>query len=319
MAVDGLGDDLVSLIEGILTNVDPGLRADWQPRGIDVRRFSIVKSRLLSLWYETVLEFIGFYLTSPNHPKDDSLQWTNALDDLQQMGWGVGVFYVGQQEPDNDTVRKLNGQTRLAHDMTAGVSDGTDAIYQMTFFSTFPKGTTVFLDVESHENPTPGPNFGFLVPRPNPAIPAGIGNPPGLHSAGMVQYVKDWVRTLLNEGNYMPGIYCFAGAAQQLSDALAADPAIAAKLPPAGIRFWVLGDSSEADAAGNPIRISNNQFDNRPDLSPGLNFWFPPAEVWQTLCPGGASCAVTSSSPDTNYQGIVADRNVSTLSDPSAP
>jgi hypothetical protein len=161
-------------------------------------------------------EWTGYYLPAPCHPDDG---WTNKRETLTNMGYGLAVIYVGQQtwgrtpgKPHlipvtvSRKVRTRVGRgakrrwvTRTVNrtvmrkappppkDATCnadfvsaarGVTEAKDAAAR-TEREGFPRGTTVFLDVEYMD----------FTPRE------------------MRDYYSAWVRTVLADGRYRPGIY----------------------------------------------------------------------------------------------------------------
>jgi hypothetical protein len=162
-------------------------------------------------------KWVGYYLPSPCHA-DKS--WTGKRDTLIAMGWGLAAVYVGQQTwghvPHALTLQSQNAlrqKSPCAADLlttSEGELDGDDAIRKMTAEG-FPKGSIVFLDIERMEN-----------------MPA-----------GMRDYYRAWVRRLLQNGNYTPGIYVHQHNAQQIFDDVSAEFVAAGRteMP----RFWVAG------------------------------------------------------------------------------
>ncbi|MEP6731867.1 MAG: glycoside hydrolase domain-containing protein [bacterium] len=161
-------------------------------------------------------EWTGYYLPSPCHPDEG---WSGKREALTSMGYGLAVIYVGQQtwgrmpgaphlapvqvsrrvkqhvgRGDNrHTVWRTIVRTVMrrapapAPDATCnadfvsaarGVRDGADAVAR-TAQDGFAKGTTVFLDLERMD----------VLPQV------------------MRDYYKAWVRTVLADGRYRPGIY----------------------------------------------------------------------------------------------------------------
>jgi hypothetical protein len=161
-------------------------------------------------------EWTGYYLPAPCHPDDG---WSGKRETLTSMGYGLAVIYVGQQTwgrtPGKPhlipvTVRK-KVRTRVGRgakrrwvtrtvsqtvmrkappppkDATCnadfvgkarGIVDAGDAI-ERAHREGFVRGTTVFLDVE------------YMDRTPQ----------------AMRDYYSAWVRTMLADGRYRPGIY----------------------------------------------------------------------------------------------------------------
>jgi hypothetical protein len=158
----------------------------------------------------------GYYLPSPCHQDEG---WSGKRETLTTMGYGLAVLYVGQQTwgrkpgaPHMERVRVPKKVTAYvgkkghrrkvtrtvmktvlrkapppAADATCnsdfvsgprGMHDGVDAALR-TAREGFPRGTTVFLDLERMDV---------------------------LHQA-MRDYYSAWVRAVLDDGRYVPGIY----------------------------------------------------------------------------------------------------------------
>ena len=161
-------------------------------------------------------EWAGYSLPSPCHPAQT---WSGKRETLASLGYGTAVLYVGQQtwgrtpgvpykvpvtvtkkvreHVGKGAKRRLvtryvkhtvmrtapaakPGETCNADFVTAkrGVRDGVDAAFR-TALEGFPVGTTVFLDIERMDN----------LPK------------------AMRDYYSAWVRTMLQDGRYRPGIY----------------------------------------------------------------------------------------------------------------
>lgn len=161
-------------------------------------------------------EWTGYYLPSPCHPDDG---WSGKRATLTAMGYGLAVVYVGQQTwgrmpgapylvpvQVSKRVKQRVGRgaqqrrvwrtvTRTvlrrapapAPDATCnadfvsaarGARDGADAVAR-TGRDGFVPGTTIFLDLERMD----------VLPQV------------------MRDYYRAWVRTVLADGRYLPGIY----------------------------------------------------------------------------------------------------------------
>jgi hypothetical protein len=189
-------------------------------------------------------EWVGYYLKGACH-SDGS--WSGKRARLTDAGWGLAVIYVGQQtwgkQLDATTTKKTitvkskkskHGK-RVTRTMTRkstvpvantsdgcsasyvnaaqGIIDGRDAVAK-TAREGFPRGTTVFLDVE--------PMNGGVPQR-------------------MRDYYRSWARTVLEDGRYRPGIYAHTKNASTIYDdvsdvfddeGVTGDPA-----------FWIAGSS----------------------------------------------------------------------------
>jgi hypothetical protein len=161
-------------------------------------------------------EWSGYYLPAPCHP---DATWSGKRDTLMAMGYGLAVVYVGQQTwgrlPGSPELMPVKLTKRVkqrvgrgdnrrtvwqtithtvmrrapapAPDATCnanfataarGAVDGADAVAR-TAHEGFPPGTVVFLDLERMD----------VLP------------------VSMRDYYKAWVRTVLADGRYRPGIY----------------------------------------------------------------------------------------------------------------
>jgi len=158
----------------------------------------------------------GYYLPSPCHQDEG---WAGKRETLTQMGYGLAVLYVGQQtwgrKPGAPHMERVSvpkrvtsqvGRGRKRHKVTRtvmrtvlrkapppapdatcnadfvsgarGMREGVDAA-QRTAREGFARGTTVFLDLERMDV---------------------------LHQS-MRDYYSAWVRAVLDDGRYVPGIY----------------------------------------------------------------------------------------------------------------
>ncbi|MEO8621139.1 MAG: glycoside hydrolase domain-containing protein [bacterium] len=161
-------------------------------------------------------EWTGYYLPSPCHPDEG---WSGKRETLTAMGYGLAVVYVGQQTwgrmpgaphlvpvqvsrrvrqrvghaGERRTVWRTITHTVMRRapapkpDATCnadfvsaerGVRDGIDAVMR-TAHDDFAPGTTIFLDLERMD----------VLPQV------------------MRDYYRAWVRTVLADGRYLPGIY----------------------------------------------------------------------------------------------------------------
>jgi len=169
----------------------------------------------------------GYYLKSPCHQDEG---WTGKRETLTTMGYGLAVLYVGQQtwgrKPGAPHMERVSvpkkvtsyvGKGRHRHKVTRtvmktvlrrapkpsadatcnadfvtgarGMRDGVDAA-QRAAREGFPRGTTVFLDLERMDV---------------------------MHQA-MRDYYSAWVRAVLDDGRYVPGIYVHTDNANTVYD-----------------------------------------------------------------------------------------------------
>jgi hypothetical protein len=169
----------------------------------------------------------GYYLPSPCHQDDG---WSGKRATLTSMGYGLAVLYVGQQTwgrkpgaPHFERVKVAKRVTKYvgkgrhrrkvrrtvmhtvlrkapppSKDATCssafvsgprGMKEGVDAT-QRTAREGFPRGTTIFLDLERMDV---------------------------LHQR-MRDYYSAWVRAVLDDGRYVPGIYVHTHNANTVYD-----------------------------------------------------------------------------------------------------
>jgi hypothetical protein len=160
--------------------------------------------------------WVGYYLKSPCHQDDG---WMGKRETLAAMDYGLAVLYVGQQTwgrrpgaphmervtvPKRVTSHVGRGKKRRKVTRTVmrtvlrkagpppagatcnadfvsgarGMREGVDAA-QTTAREGFPRGTTIFLDLERMD----------VLHQP------------------MRDYYSAWVRAVLDDGRYVPGIY----------------------------------------------------------------------------------------------------------------
>jgi hypothetical protein len=158
----------------------------------------------------------GYYLKSPCHQDDG---WMGKRETLTDIGYGLAVLYVGQQtwgrRPGAPHMERVSvpkrvtsyvGKGKKRHKVTRtvmrtvlrkappppadatcnadfvsgarGMREGVDAA-QTTAREGFPRGTTIFLDIERMD----------VLYQP------------------MRDYYSAWVRAVLDDGRYVPGIY----------------------------------------------------------------------------------------------------------------
>jgi hypothetical protein len=238
-------------------------------------------------WPHSPYRWTGYYLGGPCH-RDQT--WRGRYASLSASGWGITAIYVGQQDwtqiPDLaplinrvDIPAALNriGMPTSAAASTAlitcssvllsaaqGLVEAQDAAAMMATDG-FPAGSTVFLDVE-------------YVSSVNDSLTA---------------YVRAWVRGLLLDGRYRPGIYTARFNAPTISAAARAayTDAGASGAP----RFWLSASSASLGFS----------MDSRP-VDVGYDY----ASVWQ----GDLTAYET-------WAGIALniDRNVASTISPSAP
>lgn len=155
--------------------------------------------------------WIGFYLPAPCHRETS---WVGKRAELERMGWGIAVLYVGQQAFENSPTQEQQGGpiicSRTLLTAEQGATDARDAIARAQAEG-FPAGTVVFLDVERMQQVSPA----------------------------MAAYYQAWTREVLTDRRYVPGTYAHranAAALYLLSQAVYT-AAGSSMTPP----FWVAG------------------------------------------------------------------------------
>lgn len=146
-------------------------------------------------------EWVGFYLPAPCH-KDAS--WSGKRERLAELGFGTAVIYVGQQtwgrtpRPGSKAAGRAarTGASCNADFVTGdrGRREADDAIAR-TAAEGFPRGTTIFLDVERMER----------MPQ------------------AMRDYYRAWTARVLADGRFRPGVYVHTHNADQVHADFAAE------------------------------------------------------------------------------------------------
>jgi hypothetical protein len=161
--------------------------------------------------------WVGYYLPSPCHA-DKS--WTGKRDTLQAMGWGVAIVYVGQQtwgktpRTLSDAQRSsIRAKSDCSTDLVSGSEGQRDAdeAIARTRAEGFAPGSVIFLDLERMEKIPPA----------------------------MRDYYSAWVKRVLADSTYRPGVYAHEHNAQPIyDDVLALYKAAGKDEEP---RFWIAG------------------------------------------------------------------------------
>ena len=212
------------------------------------------------------LKWCGYYLApSPNRSPTG---WVGQFTSLKTL-WGVLPIYVGQQDPRTGR-EGYTPSSILTSDQ--GAIDGKNAA-NLAATDSFPQGTFVYLDWE----------YG------------------GLDGDGSGDYIKAWIKAVIDDGRVMPGIYCSYKAAPQfiaLIDAINPTPFV---------RFWCwrVKSSDEHPFAGDLTNI--------PAVDPS-GCGFPGAAVWQ--CEQNADFTFPEGTPSGTWPF---DFSTSSLADPGAP
>lgn len=129
---------------------------------------------------ESPYRWVGYYLESPCRPQST---WMGKRAELAQAGWGLAVLYVGEQQwADTTSYTPSAGERLLCSraNLTAaqGAADAADAA-RVAQAEGFAPGTRIFLNVERVDT---------------------VGG-------GLAEYVRSWMRALLDGGTYRPGLY----------------------------------------------------------------------------------------------------------------
>ena len=155
--------------------------------GIDMWRYPGASA--LRTWGEaSPYQWIGLYLQSPCHRNDS---WMGTRAEIERLGWGIAVLYVGQQtfdgvpELEEEPDEIICSRTLLTEEQ--GRRDGRDAVAK-TASEGFPPGSTVFLNIERMET----------VPY------------------SMVMYYRAWLEEVLRDGRFTPGTYAHRRNAETL-------------------------------------------------------------------------------------------------------
>ena len=210
----------------------------------------------LDHWFgQSPYTWVGYYLNSPCHSATKWKPWMGNWRSLLQQGWGLALIYVGYQVDGC-------GSDQLSR--AAGIAHGQNTISLLANDEQMPGGCTVFLDVEGFDPPLP---------------------------ADMADYVRGWVRALLDDATLKPGIYCSAKNADEVLLACQREYADFG-LPSGRPLFWIARYTAGFDLSTSKPRDS------------GVSY----ADLWQ----GKANANET-------YDGfsIQVDENVSSSANPS--
>lgn len=132
-------------------------------------------------------QWVGYYLPAPCYT---GTSWNGRRQTLREMGWGMAVLFVGEQDwaamtTARDVAQPEGGEgvrcTRSNLTTRQGANDAMEAMLEASSHG-FPSGTVIYLDVERVE---------FV-------------------SAELARYVRAWVGAMLDEGRYLPGLYAHA-------------------------------------------------------------------------------------------------------------
>jgi len=171
-----------SLLPGACTPAGGGTASPALRRGVPgFDTLEYPGDTAMAVWRrESPYRWVGYYLDAPCRPAST---WTGKRATLAAQGWGLAVLYVGEQQwADTTSYTPTAGERLLCSraNLTAaqGAADAADAI-RVAQAEGFPAGTRIYLNVERVDS---------------------VG-------AGLADYVRAWMRALLDAGTYRPGLY----------------------------------------------------------------------------------------------------------------
>ena len=158
--------------------------------GFDTRTYP--GDKVMELWLdESPYRWVGYYLPAPCYTGNS---WVGKRARLTEMGWGIAVLFVGEQDwaasaGSDPTPIAREGARCTRTNVTAanGRADAQGAAVA-TASEGFGAGTIVFLDVERVDRV----------------------------STNLAAYVRAWIRGMLDDGRYTPGLYAHADNADTL-------------------------------------------------------------------------------------------------------
>lgn len=186
--------------------------------GFDTYKYPGIET--MKIWKNTPgspYKWVGFYLPAPCH---SGRTWVGKRPEIDSLGWGVAVVYVGQQAwgrtprtltaQQADALRKKDPCSADLLSADEGRRDADDAVKQASDEG-FEKGIVVFLDIERMET----------IPQ------------------AMREYYRAWTARMLELGQYRPGVYTHRHNAEQIfADVQAEFKAKGVNETP---RFWIAG------------------------------------------------------------------------------
>ncbi len=242
---------------------------DGSSPGLSTRQFPGL-DRLAPWMRESPFVWVTYYLPAPCYA--DTSSWSGQRRNLISQGWGLAVVFVGQQAPgvslrfaDVPAAAEGGATARTCTRNTLTAAQGTadaDAAMSSALQDSFPKQTKIYLDVG----------------RTTPYSPA------------LDTYVRSWVKEILAQNNFVPGIYGDDINASTLFTAQQEEfrKASSSMVPP----FWV---------------VSSRDFAvTKTPAASGFSF----ATIWQNPTDAGERHGGVA---------LVIERNVATADDPSRP
>jgi Domain of unknown function (DUF1906) len=209
------------------------------------------------------LAWCGYYLApAPNRSPSG---WVGQYNDLQ-ADWGVVPIYVGQQDPRTGGPGYVPSSVLTT---AQGTSDGQEAA-DLAAADGFPLGSFVFLDWE----------YG------------------GVGGAGANDYISAWVAGVVEDGRFLPGLYCSHVIASRLQTLVGAVAPM--------VRFWCWKVTSVATHpfGGNLADV--------PAADP-VGCGFASATMWQ--CEQNAMISLPEGAP---VRSLQVDFNTALSANPAA-
>ncbi|HUH12263.1 MAG TPA: glycoside hydrolase domain-containing protein [Longimicrobiales bacterium] len=137
--------------------------------------------------------WVGFYLTGA--PCYTGTSWSGRRAELEGMGWGLAVLFVGEQDWARGADAHLadppaQADPRCTRDNLSAARGAADAAtaHEAAAREGFPAGTAVFLDVERVDSVSPQ----------------------------LAAYVKGWADGVFERGRYEPALYAHGRNASAL-------------------------------------------------------------------------------------------------------
>ncbi len=208
-------------------DIDQPPTADYRGvPGFDTRDYP--GDGVMARWREaSPYRWVGYYLQAPCYT---GTTWIGKRVALEDMGWGMAVLYVGEQDwnamgaqqaapsvpADSTGPRCTAANLNEANARMHAIDAGTRA-----FGAGFPHGTVIYLDVERVDEVSPE----------------------------LSEYVGSWIGALLDDGRYLPGLYAHARNVEALRAVAAAEYEERARF--GGPRLWV-ASSEGFDVAAAP-------------------------------------------------------------------
>lgn len=151
--------------------------------GFDTRQYPGAEA--MRAWHDaSPYRWVGLYLPAPCYT---GTSWQGTRASLQDMGWGLAVLFVGEQ--DWDAMRAAGADTTTvavegARCTSANLTPANGELHAVAAADAaaaegFETGTVIYLDVERVDSV----------------------------SDRLAAYVRSWTAALLDDGRYVPGLY----------------------------------------------------------------------------------------------------------------